>query len=110
MDFRLESLVKLLRPAVLSPKQVEYRKRIRDWYEEYGWRVPPRQMPGGPILSSKRRVGESRRYRPDIGSVLNQIAFGASERAATMSGQPSSLKSANANPYTVPLPSFQGTS
>ena len=60
-----------------------------DWYEEYGWRVPPRQMPGGPILSSKRRAGESRRYRPGIGSVLNQIAFGAPERAATMSGQPS---------------------
>ena len=61
-------------------------------------------MPGGPVLSSKRRAGESRRYRPGIGSVLNQIAFGASERAATMSGQPSPLKSANPNPYTVPLP------
>jgi hypothetical protein len=55
-------------------------------------------MPGGPILSSQRQAGESRRYRPGIGSVLNQIAFGASERAATMSGQPSPSKSANAKP------------
>ena len=49
-------------------------------------------------------------YRPGASPALNQIAFGASERAATMSGQPSPLKSAKANPYTVPLPSFQGTS
>jgi hypothetical protein len=67
-------------------------------------------MPRGSILSSKRRACKSRRYRPGIAAVLNQIAFGAAERAATMSGQPSPLKSANANPYTVPLPSFQGTS
>ena len=62
------------------------------------------------ISPSERRAGESRRYRPGMGSVLNQIAFSASERAATMSGQPSPSKSANAIPYTVPLPSFQRTS
>jgi hypothetical protein len=37
-------------------------------------------------------------YRPETGGVLNQIPFGASDRAATMSGQPSPLKSANAMP------------
>jgi hypothetical protein len=37
-------------------------------------------------------------YRPGFGLVLNQMALGASERAATMSGQPSPSKSANASP------------
>ncbi len=64
-----EPFVKFLKPDVPSPKQIEYRKRIRaqgrkhyivhtgilrfgmsvfvlttlwSWYEEYGWRVPPR--------------------------------------------------------------------
>ena len=64
----------------------------------------------GPGSVPSRTAARARRYRPGIGSVLSQIAFGASERAATMSGQPSPLKSANANPYTVPLPSFQRTS
>jgi len=71
----------------------------------------PRSLALGSPYRNPRLVGNAgRRYRPGIGSVLNQIAFGASERAATMSGQPSPLKSANAKPYTVPLPSFQRTS
>src|SRR5690348_149575 len=49
-------------------------------------------------------------YRPPFGFVLNHMALGASDRAATMSGQPSPSKSAKAKPYTVPLPSFQGIS
>jgi hypothetical protein len=70
--------VKFLKPDVLSPKQVEYRKRIRaqgrkqyiayagilrcgmsvfvlttlfDWYESYGWRVPPRGYLWLPAIS-----------------------------------------------------------
>jgi hypothetical protein len=43
-------------------------------------------MPRGPI------------YQGWPGAVLNQIAFGAFERAATMSGQPSPLTSLNASP------------
>ncbi len=64
------------------------------------------------VSSTQRslKVGQPPDYRPKPGGVLNQIPFGASDRAATMSGQPSPLKSANANPYTVPLPSFQRTS
>jgi hypothetical protein len=40
-------------------------------------------------------------YRPPRGFVLNQMALGATARAATMSGQPSPSKSAKAKPYTV---------
>jgi serine/threonine protein kinase len=69
----------------------------QSWRHSAGWR----QCGEGLLPPCRPSNRAECIYPPDFGLVLNQMALGASDRAATMSGQPSPSKSANASPCAV---------